>query len=209
MPDNALTKSNQQPCIPKGRCSSSQGSNPRGVFVLCAGKAKLSTSSREGKTIITKLSDSGDVLGLNSVISNRPYEVAAEMMEPGQANFIPRESLLQFLKDHGEVALRVAEQLSWNYYTAYEEIRTLGLATSPSEKFAKLLLSWSPKSASNDNGTQVKLTLTHEEIAEIIGTTRETVSRLFSEFKRKQLLQLKGSTLIIRNRPALEKIVQS
>lgn len=185
-----------------------EGQQPRGVFVLCAGKAKLSTSSREGKTIITKLSESGDVLGLNSVISNRPYEVTAEMMEPGQANFIPRESLLQFLKEHGEVALRVAEQLSRNYYTAYEEIRTLGLATSPSEKFAKLLLSWSPKAA-NGEGAQVKLTLTHEEIAEIIGTTRETVSRLFSEFKRKQLLQLKGSTLIIRNRPGLEKIVQS
>jgi len=150
------------------------------------------------------------VLGLNAVISNRPYEVTAEMMEPGQANFIPRESLLQFLKDHGEVALRVAEQLSRNYYTAYEEIRTLGLATSPSEKFAKLLLSWTPKSANSDgNGSQVKLTLTHEEIAEIIGTTRETVSRLFSEFKKKQLLQLKGSTLVIRNRMALEKIVQS
>jgi CRP/FNR family cyclic AMP-dependent transcriptional regulator len=195
---------------PKGAMLFIEGQQPRGVFVLCAGKAKLSTSSREGKTIITKLSDSGDVLGLNSVISNRPYEVTAEMMEPGQANFIPRESLLQFLKEHGEVALRVAEQLSRNYYTAYEEIRTLGLATSPSEKFAKLLLSWSPKVANGDgNGTQVKLTLTHEEIAEIIGTTRETVSRLFSEFKRKQLLQLKGSTLIIRNRPALEKIVQS
>jgi len=194
---------------PKGAMLFIEGQQPRGVFVLCAGKAKLSTSSREGKTIITKLSDSGDVLGLNSVISDRPYEVTAEMMEPGQANFIPRDSLLQFLKEHGKVALRVAEQLSRNYYTAYEEIRTLGLATSPSEKFAKLLLSWSPKSTSNDNGTQVKLTLTHEQIAEIIGTTRETVSRLFSEFKRKQLLQLKGSTLIIRNRPALEKIVQS
>ena len=195
---------------PKGAMLFIEGQQPRGVFVLCAGKAKLSTSSREGKTIITKLSDAGDVLGLNSVISNRPYEVTAEMMEPGQANFIPRESLLQFLKDHGEVALRVAEQLSRNYYTAYEEIRTLGLTTSPSEKFAKLLLSWSTKSANGDSGgTQVKLTLTHEEIAEIIGTTRETVSRLFSEFKRKQLLQLKGSTLIIRNRPALEKIVQS
>jgi CRP/FNR family transcriptional regulator len=193
---------------PKGAMLFIEGQQPRGVFVLCAGKAKLSTSSREGKTIITKLSDAGDVLGLNSVISDRPYEVTAEMMEPGQANFIPRESLLQFLKEHGEVALRVAEQLSRNYYTAYEEIRTLGLATSPSEKFAKLLLSWSPKAADGD-GAQVKLTLTHEEIAEIIGTTRETVSRLFSEFKRKQLLQLKGSTLIIRNRPALEKIVQS
>ena len=194
---------------PRGAMLFIEGQQPRGVFVLCAGKAKLSTSSREGKTIITKLSEAGDVLGLNSVISNRPYEVTAEMMEPGQANFIPRESLLQFLKDHGEVALRVAEQLSRNYYTAYEEIRTLGLATTPSEKFAKLLLSWSPKSANGDNGAQVKLTLTHEEISEIIGTTRETVSRLFSEFKKRQLLQLKGSTLIIRNLAALEKIVQS
>ena len=193
---------------PKGAMLFIEGQQPRGVFVLCAGKAKLSTSSREGKTIITKISDSGDVLGLNAVVSNRPYEVTAEMMEPGQANFIPRDSLLQFLKDHGEVALRVAEQLSHNYYTAYEEIRTLGLSTSPSEKFAKLLLSWSTK-PQGDGSTQVKLTLTHEEIAEIIGTTRETVSRLFSEFKKKQLLQLKGSTLIIRNRPALEKIVQS
>ena len=169
---------------PKGAMLFIEGQQPRGVFVLCAGKAKLSTSSREGKTIITKLSDAGDVLGLNSVVSNRPYEVSAEMMEPGQANFIPRESLVQFLKDHGEVALRVAEQLSRNYYTAYEEIRTLGLATSPSEKFAKLLLSWSTKTTQGDGSSQVKLTLTHEEIAEIIGTTRETVSRLFSEFKK-------------------------
>src|ERR1700746_163194 len=194
---------------PKSAVLFIEGQQPRGVFVLCAGKAKLSTSSSEGKTLITKISDAGDVLGLNATISNHPYEVTAEMVEPGQANFIPRDALLRFLREHGEVALRVAEQLSRNYYTAYEEIRTLGLATSPSEKFAKLLLSWSTKSPQDDGSTPIKLTLTHEEIAEIIGTTRETVSRLFSEFKKQQLLQLKGSTLVIRNRPALEKIVQS
>jgi CRP/FNR family transcriptional regulator, cyclic AMP receptor protein len=194
---------------PKGAMLFIEGQQPRGVFVLCAGKAKLSTSSRDGKTIITKLSEAGDVLGLNAVISDHPYEVTAEMMEPGQANFISRDALLQFLKDHGEVALRVAEQLSRNYYTAYEEIRTLGLTTSPSEKFAKLLLSWTAKVTPSDGAAQVKLTLTHEEIAEIIGTTRETVSRLFSDFKKRQLLQLKGSTLVIRDRLALEKIVQS
>lgn len=194
---------------PKGAMLFIEGQQPRGVFVLCAGKVKLSTSSREGKTIITKISDSGDILGLNAVISSRPYEVTAEMMEPGQANFIPRDSFLLMLKDSPEVAVKVAQQLSRNYYTAYEEIRTLGLAASPSEKFAKLLLSWSTKSAQDDGSSQVKLTLTHEEIAEIIGTTRETVSRLFSEFKRKQLMQLKGATLVIRSRFALEKIVQS
>jgi len=195
---------------PKGAMLFIEGQLPRGVFVLCTGKVKLSTTSREGKTIITKLSDPGDVLGLNAVISNRPYEVTAEMMEPGQANFIPRDSLMLFLKDYPEASARVALQLSRNYFVAYEEIRTLGLAASPSEKFAKLLLSWSTKNANNDDGSsQVKLTLTHEEIAEVIGTTRETVSRLFSEFKKKQLMQLKGATLVIRSRMALERIVQS
>jgi CRP/FNR family transcriptional regulator, cyclic AMP receptor protein len=186
-----------------------EGQQPRGVFVLCRGKVKLSTTSRGGKTIITKISDGGDVLGLNAVISNHPYEVTAEMMEPGQASFIPRDSLLQLLAEFPEAALCVAQQLSQSYYTAYEEIRTLGLAASPSEKFAKLLLSWSTKGTQTDGSSQLRLNLTHEEIGEIIGTTRETVSRLFSEFRKKQLVQVKGATLVIRSRPALEKIVHS
>lgn len=194
---------------PKAAMLFIEGQQPRGVFVLCAGKVKLSTSSKEGKTIITKLSEPGDVLGLNATVSNRPYEVTAEMVEAGQANFIARDAFLQFLREHGEVAVRVAEQLSRNYYTAFEEIRTLGLATSPAEKFAKLLLSWSPDSKDAAKASQVRMTLTHEEIAEMIGTTRETVSRLFSEFKRKQLLQVKGAILTIRNKEALERMLGS
>ncbi len=212
LPESVLQKLNEiksTAVYPKSAVLFIEGQQPRGVFVLCAGKVKLSTSSHEGKTIITKLSEPGDVLGLNATISNRPYEVTAEMVEPGQANFIARDAFLHFLRDHGEIAVRVAEQLSRNYYAAYEEIRTLGLTSSPSEKFAKLLLSWSPESKGRGLGAPVRMTLTHEEIAEMIGTTRETVSRLFSEFKKKQLLQVKGATLIIRNRLALEKMVQS
>ena len=194
---------------PKSAMLFIEGQLPRGVFVLCTGRAKLSTSSTEGKTVILNLAEAGDVLGLNATISNKPYELTAEMVEPGQANFIPRDALLQFLREHGEIALRVAEQLSRNYYSAFEEVRMLGLATSPSEKLAKLVLSWSAGTAKSADPSHIKLTLTHEEIAEMIGTTRETVSRLFSEFKKKQLLQLKGATLIIRNKPALEKMIHS
>jgi CRP/FNR family transcriptional regulator len=211
LPVSAVQKLNEiksTAVYPKSAMLFIEGQQPRGVFVLCAGKAKLSTSSTEGKTIITKISEAGDVLGLNATISNRPYEVTAEMIEPGQANFITRDALLHFLREYGEVAVRVAEQLSRNYYTAYEEIRTLGLTTSPSEKFAKLLLGWS-HTQGNDDPLQVKVTLTHVEIAEMIGTTRETVSRLFSEFKKRQLVQLKGATLVIRNKAALEKMVNS
>jgi CRP/FNR family cyclic AMP-dependent transcriptional regulator len=191
---------------PKSAMLFIEGQQPRGVFVLCTGKAKLSTSSSLGKTIITKVSEPGDVLGLNATISNRPYEVTAEMIEPGQANFITREAFLAFLRDNGAVAVRVAEQLSLNYYTAFEGIRTLGLTSSSSEKFAKFVLE---RSLAAPNPDQFKLTLTHEEIAEMIGTTRETVSRLFADFKRKDLLQIKGATLLVRNKPALEKMVNS
>lgn len=185
-----------------------EGQQARGVFVLCSGKAKLSTSSSEGKTIITKISEAGDVLGLSATISNRPYEVTAEMLEPGQANFIARDAFLHFLKEFGEVALRVAEQLSRNYYIAHEEIRTLGLTGSSAEKFARLLMGWANEGGTG-NSSQIKLTLTHEEIAEMIGTTRETVSRLFSDFKKQQLVQVKGATLTIRDRAALQKMVNS
>ena len=183
-----------------------EGQQARGVFLLCSGQAKLSVSSFAGKIIITKISEPGDVLGLNAIIANRPYEVTAEMMLPGQANFIPRDSLLQFRKDHGEVTSRIVEQLSRDYYAASEEIRLLGLTRSPSKKFAKLLLSWCTKTAPDSHAAEVRLTLHHEEIAEIIDTTRETVSRLFAKFERNRLLQLKGKTLVIRNRRALEEI---
>ena len=193
---------------PKGTMLFMEGQQTRGVFVLCVGKAKLSTSSRKGKTIITKIAETGDLLGLNATISNVPYEVTAEMMEPGQANFIPREPLIQMMREFPEVALRIAHQLSRNYFAAHEEIRTLGLAASPSERFAKLLLQWSIKT--QDNGSsQIKLTLTQEEIAEVIGTTRETVARLFADFKKKHLLQVQGATLVIHSRFALEQMVQS
>jgi CRP/FNR family cyclic AMP-dependent transcriptional regulator len=186
-----------------------EGQQGRGAFVLCTGKAKLSTTSREGKTIITKIAQHGDVLGLSATISNHPYEVTAEMMEPGQANFIAADALMQFLHDYGEVAMRVAQQLSRNYYSADEEIRTLGLSNSPGQRFAKLLLGWSAERGDSSHSLHLHLVLTHEEIAEMIGTTRETVSRLFADFKKKQFIQSKGSALVILNRFALEGMVQA
>jgi len=185
-----------------------EGQQGRGVFVLCSGKAKLSTTSRDGKTIITKISEHGDVLGLSATVSGHPYEVTAEMIEPGQANFIAAEALLQFLHDCGEVAVRVAQQLSHDYYSAYEEIRTLGLTTSPEQRFAKVLLGWS-EGEESDHSLHLRLVLTHEEIGEMIGTTRETVTRLFSDFRKKHFIESKGSGLVILNKSALEGLVQA
>ena len=83
----------------------------------------------------------------------------------------------------------MANQLSRDYYSAHEEIRTLGLANSPGQKFAKLLLGRSAARGDSSYSLQLHLGLTHEEIAAIIGTARETASRLSSNFKTKRFIE--------------------
>ena len=192
---------------PKGAVLFVEGQAPRGVFILCRGRVKLSICSSDGKTLILKIAEAGEVLGLSASVSGKPYELTAETLGPCQVNFVKREDFLRFLREHNDVCLRVAEQLSEKYNTACHEIRSLGLSHSAAEKLAKLLLEWSLKNGGARQPDRMKLTLTHEEIAQMIGTSRETVTRLFADFRKRQLIQLKGSTLVIRNRAALQSLV--
>jgi CRP/FNR family cyclic AMP-dependent transcriptional regulator len=192
---------------PKGATLFVEGQSPRGVFVLCSGKVKLSTSSADGRSLILRISESGEVLGLPATVTGKPYELTADVIEPTQANFISRQDFLLFLREHGDAALRVAQQLGETYHSAISEMRTIGLSHSAAEKLARFLLELSPRD--NKAGSEIKatLTLTHEEIAQTIGSSRETVTRLFSDFKKKQLVQVKGSTVIIKNKAGLESLL--
>ncbi|HLZ14255.1 MAG TPA: Crp/Fnr family transcriptional regulator [Candidatus Acidoferrum sp.] len=194
---------------PKGATLFVEGQIARGVFILCSGRVKLSTSSADGKTLIVRIAEAGEVLGLPATVTEKPYELTAEVIEPTQANFIPHQEFLNFLREHGEVGLRVAQQLGETYHSAIAEMRSIGLSHSVGEKLARFLLDLSAGHDSGNGEVKVTLTLTHEEIAQMIGSSRETVTRLFGEFKKKQLLQVKGSTLIIMNKAGLESIMHS
>lgn len=192
---------------PKGTVLFVEGQEPRGVFVICNGRVKLSLSSSQGKSLILRIAQEGEIVGLPGTISGRPYEVTAEALEPIQANFIRREELLQFLREHGDAAVRVAEMLCLIYQAAYQELKSIGLSGSAAEKLARFILDLSHTQQDGDGPIRALLTLTHEEIAEMLGSSRETVTRLFSSFKKKQLIEVNGSTLIIKNKAALEAIV--
>ncbi|MFZ0213009.1 MAG: Crp/Fnr family transcriptional regulator [Candidatus Acidiferrales bacterium] len=189
---------------PKGAALFVEGQAARGVFILCNGRVKLSTSSADGKTLIVRIADPGEVLGLPATVTGKPYELTADVIEPTQANFISRADFLNFLREHGDAALRVAQQLGETYHSAVAEMRSIGLSHSAGEKLARFLLDWCASHGNGKGEIRAKLTLTHEEIAQTIGTSRETVTRLFTDFKKKQLLQIKGSTLIIPNKAGLQ-----
>ena len=194
--------------FPKGAMLFMEGQSPRGIFMICAGRVKLSSCSSEGRSLITRIAEPGELLGLSATISNKPYMVTAETLAPCQVNFIRREDFLRFLSENNQVCFRAAEQLSNNYCAANEQARSLGLSQSSAEKLARLILEWCARDPKPSNcDIRLKLTLTHEEIAQLIGSSRETVTRLFGDFKSKELIYVKGSTLIIRNKAALEAMV--
>src|SRR3974390_882674 len=192
---------------PKGATLFVEGQPARGVFILCNGRVKLSTSSADGKTLILRIAEPGEVLGLPATVTGTCYELTADVIEPAQANFISRSEFLNFLKENGEAALRVAQQLGETYHAAVSEMRTIGLSHSAGEKLARFLLEWAANYPEEKGQIRIKLTLTHEEIAQMIGSSRETVTRLLADFRKKQLLQVMGSTLIIKNKAALESII--
>lgn len=193
---------------PKGATLFVEGQTGRGVFILCSGRVKLSTTSIDGKTLIVRLAEPGEVLGLPATVTGTIYELTAEVVEPAQANFISKQDFLNFLREHGEVALRVAQQLGQTYHAAVAEMRTIGLSHSAEEKLARFILDSTPDQESKNGTIKSKFTLTHEEVAQIIGTSRETVTRLLSELRKKNVMVIKGSTLTIKDRSYLEQLVQ-
>lgn len=191
---------------PSGAILFVEGQIPRGAFVLCSGRVKLSTTSKEGKVLVLKMVSPGEVMGLSAVISSEAYEITAETLEPCLVNFVDREGLLRLMERSGELGLRSALAVSREFQYAYREIHELVLARSSSGKLARLLLSWVNGIEPHSREIRLQGPVTHEEMAQRIGASRETVTRLLSELKKKDLIRLEGATLIIKNRTALEAL---
>jgi CRP/FNR family cyclic AMP-dependent transcriptional regulator len=192
--------------MPAGAVLFVEGQTPRGVFILCSGKVKLSTTSKEGKVLILKQAEAGEVLGLSAAISGTNYEMTAETASPCQLNFIGRQDVMNLLQNESEVGVHSALWLSHEFQGAYRDIHDLVLARSSSGKLARLLLSCAPTGIQNSAELHLRSVMTHEEMAQRIGSSRETVTRLLSDLKKKRLIRLEGATLVIRDRTGLEAL---
>jgi CRP/FNR family transcriptional regulator len=178
----------------------------RGVFVVLDGEVRLSINSSEGKRLSLRIARKGEVLGLSSALSGGAYEMTAETLYPAKVAQIGRREFLGFLARHPELFINMTEELSRHVSMACHQLRTVGLSASAPEKLARLLLEWSENEHSSASCGRVRFSLTHEEIGEFIGASRETVTRTLSIFKTRRLVSFRGSMLEIPNRMALASL---
>jgi CRP/FNR family cyclic AMP-dependent transcriptional regulator len=185
---------------PEGAVLFSEGQLARGIYILLRGRVKLSVVSGEGRSLIVRIAESGDALGLTACVLGKPYELTAESLSPCHVAFIRQEDLLRLLREDSESCFRVAEQVSREYRAACRELSCVGMSRSAHWKLANLLLGWCPEKADGaGRPAVVKLSLTHEEIAQMVGTSRETVTRVLTRFRKARLIEIHGSTLVIRD----------
>ena len=184
-----------------------EGQPANGVYVLCSGRVKLSTYSEDGKALILRIGEAGEVLGLSAAICEEAYEATAEVLEACQAHFLRRKDFLELVQNHGTAALNAIRELSRNYHQAHTQLCSIGLSASVGDKLAKLFLEWCDRYGENKSSVHIPMSYTHEELAEMIGTSRETVTRLLKDFKIRKLIDIQRSDLYIPDRKKLESAI--
>ncbi len=201
----ALSQASHKSVLPEGAILFVEGQSPRGLFILCSGKVNLSTTSLEGKTLIFKTAEDGAALGVSATISGKGYEATAVTATPCQVSFIDRKNFLELMETYSEVGMHTAQCLSSDFHSAYRDIHDLVLTRSSRGKLARLLLSHS-EGEEEDEQNRMHSIMTHEEMAQRIGASRETVTRLLGSLRKERLIRLDGPTIVIRDRTGLKAL---
>ena len=210
LPDEAIERFDEiamQISYPSRSIVFEEGQRAQGIFVVCSGQIKLAATSRDGRTMILKIAGPGDVLGLTATLNDQPYEVTAETLEPCQIRSVRRRDFLEFLNQFGEVSRQAAQVIAREYHEVFLDARRLALSGSAAGRLAQLLLDWARTSSCGKPELRFTMALTHEELANMAGTSRETVTRLLNQFERDELIARHGAAIVILRPTEMERMV--
>ena len=191
--------------VPSGGTLFFETQPARSVYILCSGHVKLTTSSKDGKTLLVRIARPGDVLGLSAAIAGTPYEITAQTLDPAQVKSFQRQDFLCFIERYIEGSIHTAKMLNKEYREALSDAVRLALSNSIAARVARLLLAMT----ADQDGPKPRfnMSLTHEDLANMLGTTRESVTRVLSEMKRKEIIAIQGVSLTILRKSALELLL--
>ncbi|HWH56926.1 MAG TPA: Crp/Fnr family transcriptional regulator [Terriglobales bacterium] len=190
---------------PRGATLFREGEACGAVFALVSGKVKVSTASPAGRTIILRLAQPGDTLGMSAAMIGQRYKATADATEPSKVRILPVRFLNEMLERYPAAAVAIAREIAGNYRTVVEGTRIIALPPSPAGRLAQLLLNWAADGGRKANGAIV-MPLTHQELAQMTATTRETITRTFGRLQKGRIIDRKGTAIHIVDEAALERL---
>ncbi|MDN5205060.1 Crp/Fnr family transcriptional regulator [Fulvivirgaceae bacterium BMA10] len=176
----------------QGQVVFNESNTPRGLYYIESGKVKIYKYGSDGKEQIIRIAKPGDFLGYRELLTNTRYTVSASILEDAVLAFVPKEDFNNLLREDADFTTFFTQLLSRDLAEAEEKM--VALAYKPVRgRLAETLLELD-KVFENENKKNL-ISLSREDLANIIGTAKETVIRLLSEFKSEKLININGRTI--------------
>lgn len=188
----------------KGEIIIEEGATPKGIYYIDKGTAKMYKLGFNGKEQILRFTKTGDIIGYRSILSKQPYGASATAMEDMEVCFIPEKFFIKVLEHHPKLAFDILRRISEDLGESAQTITFLAQKTVR-ERLAEVLLLLEKKLGTDKDGF-IKISLTREEMANLIGTATESAIRLISEFKTDNLIEVEGRKIKILAHQKLTKL---
>lgn len=189
----------------KGQPVFNEGNYPLGIFSIDSGKIKIEHSGEEGKMQIVRLANAGDLIGYRALFCGEKYNGSAVALEEAHLCFIPKQAFFEVLKTNNKLNLALIRLLASDLRKAEEHLTEL--AQKPvRERLAKALLFLKDTYGLEEDGATINVSLSREELADLVGTATETAIRLLSELKNDGIIELTGKKIAIAD---LERLVKT
>ncbi|MGA3045173.1 MAG: Crp/Fnr family transcriptional regulator [Terracidiphilus sp.] len=185
-----------------------QGEDARCLYLICSGYLKLTAGRPGDRQMIVRVAGPGSMLGLYAVLSHGVYEVSAESLTSAQLRPVERDRFLGFLRIHKEAQMRAVQCICQEYRFALQDACRISLAETVAARLARLLLELAHQIGEHhDNGEfRFPLLLTHEEMASMACTTRETVTRTLGQFRKDGWITIEDSLVTLHHPEHLQML---
>lgn len=180
------------------------------IYLLCSGRVKIARVSDQGREVTLHLIEGPELFGESGLVDdNQPYELMAETLEDSLVAVFRRSDLLAGLTASPQASLEMLRLMSRRRSQAESQVADLVFLEVP-KRLAKLLLHLheTGNGKGSRGGLLAKAKFTHQEMANMIGSTRETTTLILNDFKRQGFLDFIGRKIIVRNRPSLEAVLR-
>lgn len=191
--------------IKKGQAIFQEGEKLNGVFCVREGVSKLSKLSANGKDQIVKLASKGEVMGQRSVIAEESTNLSAIAVSDMEVCFIPKEGIVDALHKNPNFTVEVLRHMAHDLREADDVIVNMSQKTVK-QRIAEAFLYLRDNFGADADG-YLTVTLSREDIANVVGTATESCIRIISEFKKKNFIKTSGKKIGILDEKKLQDLV--
>jgi CRP/FNR family transcriptional regulator len=193
--------------VPKHHMLFSPGTPCQAIYFIEKGRVRVTRLSPEGKTVILALLGPGELIG-EAAWELGEHDSYAETLEESRIYQISREAFQNYIRENPEFGLRLIEILGVRLKQAQARIEDLVFRQVPS-RVARLLLTLAESHGRvTPSGIRVEFPLTHQEIADMVGSSRVTVTQILNKFRSSQWIEIESKRVTIHNMDALEELVR-